>query len=78
MTIPRTILQNYDPGRELSGWLAEACFLPKGEYSSTYEIRIKTNSLIYEFPSQSSGVPAGDSMVGNDLETERPELPELQ
>lgn len=67
MTIPGTILQNYDPGRELRGWLAKACLSPKGEYSSTYEIRIKPNYVLYKSPSQSSGVPAGNSMVGNDL-----------
>lgn len=37
---------------------------------------IRPNSLLYEFLSQSSGVPAGNSMEGNDLELEYLELPE--
>lgn len=58
MTIPETIWQNYNAGREMGGWLAEAGLTRKGEYSIAYEIRIKTNSLFYEFPSRSPSVPS--------------------
>lgn len=43
------IQQNHDPGRQLSGWMAQSCLTHLGEYSSIYEYGWKVNYLSMNF-----------------------------